>query len=148
MMQSMEEHQEVPSEDVIVRPVKGLKKRLCGQKSTAGRHGEPQELTQGNCGSQRKLAAACRKVSSHAAVTWRKRKLFRKIETRGYCGSRIRVTIADKRTSRHATVAWWKRNLTRNIRIQESRESLKEIAAAEVRTARHAKVLHVRFQRL
>jgi hypothetical protein len=30
MMQSAEEHQDVPSEDVVVRPVKGLKKRRRG----------------------------------------------------------------------------------------------------------------------
>jgi hypothetical protein len=44
MMQSTEEHQDVPSEDVV-RPVKGMKNRHRGQKSTAGRRGEPKELT-------------------------------------------------------------------------------------------------------
>jgi hypothetical protein len=69
MMQSVEEHQDVPSEDVVVRPVKGLKKRCRGRKSTAGRRGEPKELTRGNYGFWRKLAVACRKnVSFHATV--------------------------------------------------------------------------------
>jgi hypothetical protein len=36
MMQFAEEHQDVPSEEVVVRPVKGLKKRRRGRKSTAG----------------------------------------------------------------------------------------------------------------
>jgi hypothetical protein len=70
MMQSAEEHQDFRSEDVVVRPVKGLKKRHRGRKLTAGRRGETKKLTRGNCGSRRKLAAACRKVSRHAAVVW------------------------------------------------------------------------------
>jgi hypothetical protein len=41
MMQSVEEHQDVPNEDVAVMPVKGLKKWRRGRKSTAGRRGEP-----------------------------------------------------------------------------------------------------------
>jgi hypothetical protein len=61
MMQSTEEHQDILSEDVAVLPVKGLKKRLRVRKLTAGRSGEPKELTRGNCGSRRKLAAACRR---------------------------------------------------------------------------------------
>jgi hypothetical protein len=35
MMQSVEEHQDVPSEDVVLKPVKGLKKRRRGRKLTA-----------------------------------------------------------------------------------------------------------------
>jgi hypothetical protein len=126
MMQSVEEHQDVTTEGVVVRAVKRLKKRHRGRKSTAGRRGEPKELTRVNCGSRKKLATACRKVSRRATVAWRKRKLFRKSENRGYCGSRKGVTVANRRTSRHATVAWRKRKLTRNIRIQESRESSKD----------------------
>jgi hypothetical protein len=106
MMPSVEEHQYTSTEEVAVMPVKGLRKRRRGRKLTAGRRGESKEVTRGNCGSRRKLDAACRKVSRHATVAWRKRKLFRKSETRGYCGSRKRVTVADRRTSRHATVAW------------------------------------------
>jgi hypothetical protein len=55
MMQSVEEHQEVPSEDAIVKSVKGRKKRRRSRKSTAGRHRVPKELTRENCGSWRKL---------------------------------------------------------------------------------------------
>jgi hypothetical protein len=36
MMQSVEEHQEVPREDAAVKSVKGRKKRHRGQKLTAG----------------------------------------------------------------------------------------------------------------
>jgi hypothetical protein len=134
MMQSPEEHQDVPSEDVVVKPVKGLKMRRRGRKCTAGRRGEPKELNRGNCGSRRKLAAACRKVSRYATVAWRKRKLFRKSETRGYCDSRKGVTVADRRTSRHATVARRKRKLTRNIQLEETHESLKDVAVNRMRT--------------
>jgi hypothetical protein len=81
MMQSVEEHQDVLTEDVTVMPVKGLKKRRRGRKSTAGRRGEPKKLNRGNCGSRKKLAAACSKVSRHAAVVRRKRKLFRRTGT-------------------------------------------------------------------
>jgi hypothetical protein len=66
-------------------------------------------------------------------VAYRKRKLFRIIETRGYCGSRKGVAVADRRTFPHATVAWRIRKLTRNIQIQESRESSKDFAAAGIR---------------
>jgi hypothetical protein len=45
MMQSVEEHQEVPKEDAVVKPVKGRKKRYRGRKQAAGRRGEPKELT-------------------------------------------------------------------------------------------------------
>jgi hypothetical protein len=45
MMQSVEEHQ-VPKEDAVVKSVKGRKKRSRGRKSTAGRRGEPKELTE------------------------------------------------------------------------------------------------------
>jgi hypothetical protein len=62
------EHQEVPEEDAVVKPVKGWKKRHRGWNLAAGRHGEPKELTQEDCRSGRKLAAACRKVSFHARV--------------------------------------------------------------------------------
>jgi hypothetical protein len=53
MMQSAEEHQDILSEHVAVMPVKGLKKRRRGRKSTAGRRGEPKKLNRGNCGPGR-----------------------------------------------------------------------------------------------
>jgi hypothetical protein len=36
----------------------------------------------GDCGSQRKLAASCRKVSHHGKVAWRKRNIVRNKWTR------------------------------------------------------------------
>jgi hypothetical protein len=104
MMQSAEEHQDVPSEDVAVMPVKGLKKRRRGRKSTAGRRGEPKELNRGNCRSRKKLAAACRKVSRHAGMVWRKRKLFRRTGTQEICGRRKELAIAG---IRRTTVRNW-----------------------------------------
>jgi hypothetical protein len=83
IMQSVAEHQMAPKEDAIVKPVKGRKKRHRGRKLAAGRHGEPKELTRSDCGSGRKLAAACRKVSSCATVAWQKRNLFKKNLDRG-----------------------------------------------------------------
>jgi hypothetical protein len=63
---------EVPKEDAVVQPVKGRKRRYRGRKQIAGRRGEPNELTRGDCGSWMKLAAACRKVSHRATVAWPK----------------------------------------------------------------------------
>jgi hypothetical protein len=132
MMQSVEEHQDIPSEDVTVMPLGEPRKQRRGRKLTARRRGEPKEPTRENCGFLRKLAVACRKVSRYATVAWRKRKIFRKSETRGYCGSRKGVTVADRRTSHHATVAWQKRILTRVIWIEESGESLKDFEVNRV----------------
>jgi hypothetical protein len=89
MMQSVAEHQVTPKEDAVVKPYKGRKKRHRGRKPAAGRRGEPKEMTRGDCGSGRNLAAACRKVSSTCAtVAWRKRKLLRKTGTRENYGPR------------------------------------------------------------
>jgi hypothetical protein len=44
-MQSVEEHQEIPKENSVVKPVKEWKKRHRDRKPAAGRRGEPNELT-------------------------------------------------------------------------------------------------------
>jgi hypothetical protein len=69
-MQPVTGHQEVSLKDTVVKPVRGLKTQCMGRKSTAGGRGEPKELTRGNCGSWRKLSAACRKMSHRAKVVW------------------------------------------------------------------------------
>jgi hypothetical protein len=97
MMQSAEEHQEFTKNDATVIPVKGRKKRHRNRKSAAGRRGEPNELTQGDCGSGKKSAAACRKVSRRAKVAWRKRNLFRTVQTQSICGLRKRLVVTGKR---------------------------------------------------
>jgi hypothetical protein len=56
MMPSVEEHQDTFTEDVAVMPVEEPRKQRRGRKLTAGRRGEPKELTRRNCGSRRKLA--------------------------------------------------------------------------------------------
>jgi hypothetical protein len=70
MMQSVEEHQEVPKEEAVVKPVKGRKKWCRDQNLATVRRRGPKEMTRGDCGAGRKLAAACRKVSSCATVAW------------------------------------------------------------------------------
>jgi hypothetical protein len=105
MMQSAEEHQDIPSEDVAVMPVREPRKRCRGQKLTAGQRGEPKELTRGNCGSRRKLAAACMKVSRHTIVAWLKRKLFRKSGTQEHCGSWRLFAAASRGMARCARVS-------------------------------------------
>jgi hypothetical protein len=49
------EHQEVLEEDAVVKPVKGQKNWHRGEKQAAGRRGEPKELTQRDCESQRTI---------------------------------------------------------------------------------------------
>jgi hypothetical protein len=88
MMQSVGEHQVVPREDAVVIPARGRKRRHRGRKQAAGRHGEPKELTRGDRGSQKKLAAASREL------------------TRGDRGSRKKLAAATRKASRRATVAW------------------------------------------
>jgi hypothetical protein len=87
-MKSVAVPEEVPEKHAVVKPVGGLRKRYRGQKLAAGRRGEPKELTRGNCGSRRKLAAACKKVPRRASVARCKRNVFRKIQTWGNWGSR------------------------------------------------------------
>jgi hypothetical protein len=70
MMQSMEEHQEMPAEDATVMPVGELRKRCRVRK-------RPTE-------SRQKMK---KRTPRHATVAWRKRKLLRKSGTRGNCGT-------------------------------------------------------------
>jgi hypothetical protein len=104
-MECESEHKEIPKEDAVVKPVEGRKKRHRGQKLAAGRHGEPKELTRGDCGSRRKLAAACRKVSRRARVAWHKRNVFRKIRTQGNCGLWKELPAAGRRMTLSTKVA-------------------------------------------
>jgi hypothetical protein len=76
--ESEAEHREVPKKDAVVKPVRGRKRRHRVRKQAAERRGEPKELTRGYCGSRKKFAATCRKVSRHATVAWRKKNIFRK----------------------------------------------------------------------
>jgi hypothetical protein len=113
MRQTVAEHQVALKEDAVVKPVKGRKKRHRGRRPAAGRRGEPKELTRSDCGYGKKLAAACRKVSSCATVAWRKRNLFRKNSTQGKYGPRKRLTAAGIKMTRHERVAWPRENFVR-----------------------------------
>jgi hypothetical protein len=97
MMQSIAEHKVAPKEEAVVKPVKGRKKRLRGRKPAAGRRGGLKELTRSDCGSGKKLAASCRKMSSCAAVAWRKRNLLGTFGTQENCGPHKKLTTAGRR---------------------------------------------------
>jgi hypothetical protein len=111
-MQIQEEHQEFPKENSVVKPVKGRKKRHRDGKPAAGRRGEPNDLTRGDCGSE-KLAAACKKITCCATVAWRKRNVLRKIVTQGNCEPRSTLTAARIMMTRHARMAWHKEKFVR-----------------------------------
>jgi hypothetical protein len=99
------EHRDVPKEDAIVISVKGRKKRQRDGHQAAGRRVEPKELTRGDCGSQRKLAAACRKVSRRVAVARSRRNIFGKLRAQGNCGPRKELAAAGREVTRCAEVA-------------------------------------------
>jgi hypothetical protein len=87
--------QAVPVENAIVKPVDGWKTWHRGKKQAAGRHGEPRELTRGDCGSRRILAAACRKVSCHATVAQHRRHAFKKEQTQNQDGYQKKCVAAQ-----------------------------------------------------
>jgi hypothetical protein len=65
-------HEEFRTEDGAVKSSGTMKKRRRGRHLAAGRPGEPKQLTRGICGSRRKLAAACRKMTHSAEVARRR----------------------------------------------------------------------------
>jgi hypothetical protein len=89
-----------------VKLVKGWKKWHRGWKLAAGRHGEPKEVTWGERGSHRKLAATYRKVSHRAAVEWHKRNVFRIFWTQGNCGPWKELATAGREMTCCAEVVW------------------------------------------
>jgi hypothetical protein len=91
--------EEVPVEDAVVKPVNGRKKRHKGKKQCE----EPEELTRGICGSRRKLAAACRKVSRRATVARPRRDVFKNGRTQDVCQRRL--AAARRERSHRAEVA-------------------------------------------
>jgi hypothetical protein len=104
-MESESEHREVPTEEAAGKSAGTMKKRHRGRHLDAGRLVEPKELTRGDCGSRRKLAATCRKVSRRAAVARRKGNIYRKILTHGNCGPRKELAAAGRKITRCAKVA-------------------------------------------
>jgi hypothetical protein len=118
-LESESEHREVPNEDAVLEPAKGRKMRRRGRKQAAGRRGEPKELTVGECGSRKQLAAACRKVSRRATVAWRKRNIFRKSRTQGNCGPRQELA-AGRNMTRRAGMAQREGNLVREYSTRDN----------------------------
>jgi hypothetical protein len=81
-MQSGVEHKRVSKEHTTVKPVGGLRKRLRGQNLAAECHQKPKAWTWGKCGSQKLLAAACRRTIHRVKVAWRKGNVVQKNQTR------------------------------------------------------------------
>jgi hypothetical protein len=104
-MESEVEHWEIPMVEATVKSSGKMKKRQRGHHRASGRHREPKELTQGDCGSQKKLAATCRKVSRHAAMAQHKGNIFRKIQIQGNCGPRKELAAPSRRMTHSTKVA-------------------------------------------
>jgi hypothetical protein len=113
LMQSIEEHQEIPTEEAAVMPVGEPRKRHRVCNLAAERRQKRTERARGNCESRRKLAATWRKVSHCAKVAWWKRNLFKNVQMQRNCGPRKRLTITGRKMTRHATVAWHSENVVR-----------------------------------
>jgi hypothetical protein len=105
MMQSEEEHQEIPKEEAAVMLVGEPRKwhRVCNLAAECRQ--KRMERTGGKTGSRRKSAIACRKVSHSAEVAWRKRNLFRNVQALEKRERRKEFTATRIRTTRCAKVA-------------------------------------------
>jgi hypothetical protein len=107
MMQSTEEHQEIPKGEAAVMPVGEPRKRRRVRSLAAECSQKRKERTRGKRGSRRQSAAACRKLSHCARVAWHRKSVVRKIGTQENCGpckefaaTGIRVTHCAK-VARH-----------------------------------------------
>jgi hypothetical protein len=89
-MQSVGEYQGVPKVEDTVMPVRGLRKRRRDRNLASGRRQKPKGRIQASCDSQKRLAVACRKMTRHARVAWRKRNIARKYCTRAIVVQEIR----------------------------------------------------------
>jgi hypothetical protein len=95
MMQSTEEHQEIPKGEAAVMPVRELRKRRRVRSLAAERRQKQKESTRGNRGHWRKSAAACRKVSHCARVAWHRKSVVSKIGTQENCGPRKEAPLPE-----------------------------------------------------
>jgi hypothetical protein len=125
MMQSIDEHQEIPKDEAAVMPVGEPRKRSRVCNLAAERGQKRKERTWGNRGSRRKSAAACRKVSRRAKVAWRKRNLFRNVQTQRNCGPRKRLTVTGIRMTRCAKVARHKKRNHEGPSVEQGRRKNK-----------------------
>jgi hypothetical protein len=113
MMQSTEEHQEIPKGEAAVMPVAEARKRRRVRNLAAEHRQKRKEKTRGNRGSRRNSAAACRKLTRRAQVAWHKRNLVRRSGTQENCGplkefSAKGVLPYQNKDTHRAKVAWHK----------------------------------------
>jgi hypothetical protein len=90
MMQSIGEHQEVPKEEAIVMPVRGLRKWRRDWNPAAGCHKKPRGRIHASLVSWKRLTVAGMKVTRCARVVWHKRNIPRKDYTRANVVQEIR----------------------------------------------------------
>jgi hypothetical protein len=105
MMPSVEEHKDIPTEDVAVMSVGEPRKRRRVRKLAAERRQKIKDRTRENHESKRKSPAACRMVSRHAAVAWSKGNIFRRLQTRENCGSQRKFATTRRGMTHRAEVA-------------------------------------------
>jgi hypothetical protein len=109
IMKSVEEHQDIPTEDVAVMPVGEPRKRRGARKSTAGRRGKPKELAQ----CRQKEVLPCNSGMAEKKPT-------RNIRIQESRESSKEIAAAEVRTARHAKVARRKRNVVGKTRIRNN----------------------------
>jgi hypothetical protein len=126
MMQSKEKHQEIPKEETAVMPVGEPRKRRRVCNLAAERRQKRKERTQGNCGSRRKSAATCRKVSHCAKVAWRKRNLFRNVQTQRKCGPWKELGTGNRLTHRAEVGRSKEHGLQRQVKDNSAPRTLTE----------------------
>jgi hypothetical protein len=71
-LESIAVHEDIPKEEAIVKTVGALKKWHRDRHPAIRCHGQPKKRTQGNCGSRKKLAAACTWMTGRAILAWHK----------------------------------------------------------------------------
>jgi hypothetical protein len=143
MMQSIEEHQEIPKGEATVMPV-GEPRKQRRVRSLATEHRQKRkERTWGNRGSRRKSAATCRKVSRCARVAWHRKSIIRKIGTQENCGPCKEFAAARIRATRCAKVAQRKGHSHEGPSVQwERRKAQTRIKFA--RASRKGRTLEMR----
>jgi hypothetical protein len=113
MMQSVEEHQEIPTEEAAVIPIEEPRKRRRVWKLAADRSQKQKEGTGGYCGSRRRVTVAGKRTFRHATMAWWESKLLMKSGTQDNCGPPKDFAVAGMRTTRRARVAWRRKNFVR-----------------------------------
>jgi hypothetical protein len=73
-MKSLAEHLEVPKEGAAVETIGALEDRQGDRHLAVERRRLPKKRTQGDGGSRKKLAVACRQMSRRAVPAWRKQR--------------------------------------------------------------------------